>query len=191
MFYDIVLHIKGKKSGVVWKGEVLMKRYKTMIILFCIAIILAVFLVTTNRSEQRYFFIDQVQFPLIELQGIIKMQEDDGWDKPQLISNKTITIIDSLWYGTASYSFPNKALSAKDHDLLSGINSALQKLPMNDNYQIAKWAEQDIKRAKILNEALKDAGLAMETSYNKEWNFFIEQCEILSEKLIEYGYYEF
>lgn len=166
------------------------RRKKVMIGFSCFAVILAIFLVTTFiRAEQRYIFIDQVQLTLVELQGIINMQERDGWDNPQLISNKTSTIIPSLSYGTASYSYPNKALSAKEHKLLARINTALQWLPMNENYKIAEWTEDDIKRAKIFNKALKDAGLAMNTTVWNEWDFFIKQCEILVKKLYEYKYF--
>lgn len=171
-------------------GDILTKRKKIIIGFSCIVILLTIILATiVIRSEQRDFFIKQVQFPLVELQGIFNMQEKDGWDNPQLISNKTSTIIPSLWYGTASYSFPNKALSDEEQKLLARINTALNWLPMNDNYTMAEWTEDDIKKAKILNEALKDAGFAMDTTVWGEWDFFIKQCEILVNKLFEYGYF--
>ncbi|MBK3495169.1 hypothetical protein JFL43_09935 [Viridibacillus sp. YIM B01967] len=159
---------------------------KTTIILSSLVAVLIIslgYVLYLNQWHQKQYFLDNTQSSLVELQGIIAFQEDENWENPQLISNKLQIIIDDLWYGTTSYTFPSKVLNKEELTMLVTIANTLQQLPNNDVYAIAEWSKEDIEKAKIVNNALIKADLKMETTILVDWETFIKQCAIFKEEL--------
>ena len=132
-----------------------------------------------NKFHQKQYFLDNIQWSLVELQGILAMQEETDWDNPQLVSNQLQILLNNLWYGLEPHTYPSKALNEKERNMLVNIGNYLQGLPNNDIYSLPEWSKENIENARALNEALIEADLKMNTTISMDWKTFIKQCEIL------------
>lgn len=170
------------------KGSWLIKKEKKIRIIYSLIsltmISVILFMLYLNSWHQKQYFLDNIQYPLVELQGILQQQETEGWNNPQIVSNQLNLILDDLWYGTASHTFPSKGLSKEEMETIQKIASALNQLPTNSNYQLSTWTEEDIKKAQFVNQALIKAELKMENTISVDWDYFMAQCEILQQELL-------
>lgn len=150
------------------------------ILIICIGVIFY-----WNQWHQKQYFLYNLQMPLVELQGILAQQQRENWNHPELISNHVYIIMDDLEYVISENSFPSKVLSDEEKFMFGRIYAALHQLPTNETYHLAQWRKDDIKKAKIVNEALMKAKLEMETTIYVDWDIFMAQCKILDEELLK------
>lgn len=151
-------------------------------VLIVLVIVIGMILIR-NQWHQKQYFLDNIQTPLVELQGILAMQEETDWDNPQLVSNQLQILLHSFRYGLESHTYPSKGLNERERNMLVNIGHSLQRLPNNDNYSLPEWSRDSIESARILNAALIEADLRMNTTISVDWKTFITQCEILETEL--------
>ena len=140
----------------------------------------------SNQWHQQQYFLDKVQGPLVELQGIIEHQERNEWSEPQLVSNQLHVLVDFLEYGLQNHTFPSKTLSRSEYEHLQVLASFMRSLPNHEIYSSATWDESSIQRAEQLNAALKASNLKMRTTINVDWDAFNEKINVLI-KALEIG----
>ncbi|MCM3634501.1 hypothetical protein [Paenibacillus camelliae] len=140
-------------------------------------------MIYSNHWHQQQYFISHIQGPLVELQGILEYQQTSSWNEPQLVSNQLYVLIASLDYGLQKNSYPSKLLSRSEYDQFQRLEAYLRALPNHKTYSSAQWDELSIRRAEHLKDALKEAGLMMNTTISPAWSSFIDQIMILTKEL--------
>lgn len=136
-----------------------------------------------NQWHQQQYFLDNVQGPLVELQGILEYQEQNEWSEPELVSNQLHVIVSSLGYGLQKHSYPSRALSRSEYTQLQSLTTYLRSLPNHEIYSSGVWDESSIQRAEQLNTALKASNLKLRTTISVNWDAFIKQINVLTNEL--------
>jgi len=137
--------------------------------------------VIQNQNQQRQYFLDQIQHPLIELQGIIEHQKEHNWDNPRLVIQQLDKIRYTIVYGTSSSAF--SVLSNGEKNKLMQIYSYMSRLPSDTLYELASWANDDTKVMIEIDSALIKANFKTSSSIENNWRSFMQQCDILIEEL--------
>jgi len=152
----------------------------TLLVVFGTIIAITIY---SNKWHQQQYFLDNVQRPLVELQGIIEHQERNGWSEPQLISNQLRVIVASLDYGLQRHAYPAKSLSRSEQAQLFALKTYLRSLPNHEIYSSATWDESSIQQIEQFNEALIASNLKLRTTISVNWHAFIEKINVLTKEL--------
>lgn len=152
----------------------------TLLVVFGTIIAITIY---SNQWHQQQYFLDNVQRPLVELQGIIEHQERSGWSEPQLVSNQLHVIVASLEYGLQQHAYPAKSLSRSEREQLVALKIYLRSFPNHEIYSSATWDESSIQQIEQFNEALIASNLKLRTTISVNWDAFIEKINVLMSQL--------
>lgn len=151
--------------------------------IFGLFVAIICFMLYLNNWHQKQYFYDTVEPFLIELQGVLQLQEEEKLDDPQIISNQLQVTIQALEYGALSHTFPSKALSNEQKNQLMSISVVLQRLPTNTLYSTRTWDKEDLEHAQLVNEALQTADFQTNSMSSDSWKHFLKKVDILYKEL--------
>lgn len=166
-----------------------MKLTKRKKVLFRISIGLNIFLIAivawgiiTMNFVKEQVFITEVQYNLVELEGLIENQIDDNWSEPNLVTTKLGDVMNGIWLGMTT----GKQLgtfSKSDNDILELLYSKLNQYPKDELYRFVDLTEEDKKNFEELRETLREVGLGLNITISANMDSIINQAEKLNEKI--------
>lgn len=138
-----------------------------------------------HNFQQELYFLDEIQAPLVQLQATINYQKENKWKNPELISYQASTVQNALEKVSDESHFAHSKLTEHEQSNLLQINKALQKLPQNTEYKIARWKKDDQQHAIALEKNLKKAKLSNDVTNHVDYKGFMKQCQMVANELKE------
>ncbi|WP_397538973.1 hypothetical protein [Rummeliibacillus pycnus] len=127
--------------------------------------------------QQNNYFIEEIQEPLVELQGMIHDQQESNWKHPELVSFQAYKIQKAIKDVLQERHFAHSKLKEEEKSNLREINQALQSLPQNTSKTIAKWKKKDKQNALTFEKALV---LAKMDTNEADYKKFMNKCKIVA-----------
>ncbi|MFJ8261131.1 hypothetical protein ACIQ4I_04100 [Rummeliibacillus sp. NPDC094406] len=127
--------------------------------------------------QQNNYFIEEIQEPLVELQGMIHDQQENNWKHPELVSFQAYKIQKAIKDVLQERHFAHSKLKEEEKSNLRDINQALQSLPQNTSQTIAIWKKKDKQNALTFEKALVHA--KMDTN-EEDYKKFMNKCKIIA-----------
>ncbi|WP_083676156.1 hypothetical protein MHI37_15090 [Paenibacillus sp. FSL H8-0548] len=132
-------------------------------------------------SKKKPIYAD-IQYKLVELEGLIAFEEENNWSTPHLVTNKLSNIVDLLYLGIDAN---RKWLwtSAEDVTVLEKLYSKLSQYPVDELYKHAVLEAEDKEHYVELRAMLREAGIGMRISHGYDWGLFIQKVKKLYESI--------
>lgn len=130
--------------------------------------------------------LTEVQHNLVELEGLIGKQMDDGWNEPNLVTTELGDVLNGIWLGMTT-GVQLGTLSNNDKEVLRNLHIKLNRYPHDELYSFTELTEKDKEDFEDLRTLLRDAGLGINIGISKSIESFMKQAEELEEK-INYSY---
>lgn len=126
-------------------------------------------------SKKKPIYAD-IQYKLVELEGLIAFEEENNWSTPHLVTNKLSNIVDLLYLGIDAN---RKWLwtSAEDVTVLEKLYSKLSQYPVDELYKHAVLEAEDKEHYVELRAMLREAGIGMRISHGYDWGLFIQKVK--------------
>ncbi|WP_208586163.1 hypothetical protein [Gracilibacillus suaedae] len=145
-----------------------------------IAIVIWGFIKMNFVKEQ--VLLTEVQYNLVELEGLIAHQSDNNWSEPNLVTTELGDILEGISLGITTGEQLG-TLSNSDKKTLSLLYSKLNQYPNDELYSFVDLTEDDKKNFEQLREILRDVGLGLNISISNSMDPFMRKVEELEEKL--------
>lgn len=123
-------------------------------------------------------YLADVQWRLVELDGVILDQREDDWSKPDLVVTKLDSVLDGL-RGANEITRGSHWLSRAEEKRLQRLEAALQMFPHNESYGFVEITKRDQEAFEGLQLKLEEAGIAMGGMMSDDWDAFMEKSERL------------
>lgn len=158
------------------------KKQKTF---FGLSLVINVFLIvylvngflqmSLNHKE---LFYSEVQYKLIELDGLIENQKENDWTEPNLVTTQLGDVLNGINVATSSANYTGW-LKNDDQETMESLNNTLSQYPHDELYEFSVLTQSDKNDFEDLQLKLQNVGFGMNmTSYN-DWEFFIDSVEEL------------
>lgn len=121
-------------------------------------------------------FYSEVQYKLVELDGLIDIQKHNKWENPNLVTAQMSDILNGIDVSTNSGNYSGW-LSNKDRMKMEKLRSGLSRYPHDELYEVSVIAQSDKKRFEDLQLELQNAGIGMGIQINNDWKSFISKVE--------------
>ncbi|WP_018930720.1 hypothetical protein [Gracilibacillus lacisalsi] len=145
-----------------------------------IAIVIWGFIKMNFVKEQ--VLLTEVQYNLVELEGLIAHQSENNWSEPNLVTTELRDILEGISLGITTGEQLG-TLSNSDKQTLNRLYSKLHQYPNDELYRFVDLTEDDKKNFEQLREMLRDVGLGLNMSISSSMDSFMKQAEELEEKL--------
>ncbi|WP_238343510.1 hypothetical protein [Gracilibacillus saliphilus] len=127
-------------------------------------------------------FLTEVQYNLVELEGLIAHQSENNWSEPNLVTIELGDILEGISLGITTGEQLG-TLSNSDKKTLSHLYSKLNQYSNDVLYSFVELTEDDKKNFEQLREILRDVGLDLNISISNSMGPFMRKVEELEEKL--------
>lgn len=128
--------------------------------------------------------VTEVQYRLVELEGIIAYQTDENWSEPNLVTAKLGDVLNGIWLGMTTGEQLG-TLSKSDKEVLELLYSKLNQYPNDELYSFTDLTEEDKQNFEDLRKTLREVELGLNISFSADMDSFMSQAEALNKK-IEY-----
>ncbi len=172
-----IYHMRGDKLS---KKRKLIFRILIGLNILLIAIVIWGFIKMNFVKEQ--VLLTEVQYNLVELEGLIAHQSDNNWSEPNLVTTELGDILEGISLGITTGEQLG-TLSNSDKKTLSLLYSKLNQYPNDELYSFVDLTEDDKKNFEQLREILRDVGLGLNISISNSMDPFMRKVEELEEKL--------
>lgn len=126
--------------------------------------------------------LTEVQYNLVELEGLIANQIDGNWSEPNLVTTELGDVLNGISLGITTGEQLG-TLSNSDKEILEKLHSRLNQFPNDELYSFIDLTEEDKKSFEELREILRDVGLGLNISISASMDSFMKQAEELLEKI--------
>ena len=133
--------------------------------------------------QQNNYFIEEIQEPLVELQEMIRDQQENNWKHPELVSFQAYKIQKAIKDVLQERHFAHSKLKEEEKSNLREINQALQNLPQNTSTSIAKWKKKDKQNALTFEKALVHAKMDTNETIEEDYKKFMNKCKIVASEI--------
>ncbi|MGG0655404.1 hypothetical protein [Rummeliibacillus pycnus] len=137
--------------------------------------------------QQNNYFIEEIQEPLVVLQGMIRNQQENNWKDPELVSFQADKIQNAIRAVLQERHFAHSKLKEEEKSNLREINQILQTLPQNTSQTLAEWKKADKQNALALEKALIHANLDTNETIEGDYKKFMNQCKIVAKEIAQYN----
>ncbi|QED47969.1 hypothetical protein [Cytobacillus dafuensis] len=125
-------------------------------------------------------FYTEVQYKLVELDGLIEHQKKNDWSDPNLVTTQLGDVLNGLDVATNSGKYSGW-LSNDERMTMERLNSALRQYPHDELYKFDVLTQSDKNDFEDLQSKLQNVGFGMDMTISNDWKTFI----IKSEKLLD------
>lgn len=130
-----------------------------------------------NLAHTELFF-SEVQYKLVELDGLIEIQKKHNWNNPNLVTAQMSDVLNGIDVATNTGKYSGW-LSDKDRMKMEKLSSGLRRYPHDELYELSVITESDEKRFEDLQVELQNVGIGMGTQIGSDWKTFISKAEEL------------
>lgn len=128
-----------------------------------------------NHKE---LFYSEVQFKLIELDGLIENQKENDWTEPNLVTTQLGDVLNGIHVATSSANYTGW-LNNDDQETMESLNNTLSQYPHDELYEFSVLTQSDKNDFEDLQLKLQNVGIGMNMTSNNDWESFIERVEEL------------
>ncbi|MEM4991984.1 hypothetical protein WKH56_05540 [Priestia sp. SB1] len=134
-------------------------------------------------SAHKELFYSEVQYKLVELDGLIEHQKKNAWSEPNLVTTKLSDVLNGLDAATNNGKHSGW-LSKDDQMVMEHLDMALRQYPHDELYKFSVLTKSNKDEFEELQLKLKKVGFGMNMTISNDWKSFITKSEKLS-SLIE------
>ncbi|MDW0115220.1 hypothetical protein QT711_18885 [Sporosarcina saromensis] len=162
------------------------KKYKVLLVSSIIAnIVFVIALVwgylTVNLMNEQLFYTE-VQYKLVELDGLIEQQKENNWSEPNLVTTQLSAVLNGIEVATSSAKYA-KWISNEERLLMEHLYAALARYPHDELYTFSDVSESDRKDFEALQAELQNIGIGMNMTMSTDWKTFIDKVETFVKEL--------
>ncbi|WP_231505596.1 hypothetical protein [Bacillus sp. EB01] len=117
--------------------------------------------------------LTEVQYNLVELEGLIANQSEKNWPEPNLVTTKLGDVLNGILLGKTTGEQLG-ILSENDEKILTNLYTKLNRYPNDELYSFIEVSEEGKKNFEELREVLREAGLGLNISISASYGFFYE-----------------
>ena len=142
-------------------------------------VLLAIVLIThyLNQNTVHEVLFVEVQYSLVELDGVIQYQQTNEWSEPNLVTSKLNEVLNRLETAKNSGSYSGW-LSKTEKKIMEQFYMTLSLFPHNQSYEFSVLNQSDIQRFEALRSSLRSVGIGMDLQ-STDWEGFISAVERL------------
>lgn len=133
----------------------------------------------------RELFYSEVQYNLVELDGLIEQQKMKNWPEPNLVTTQLGDVLNGLEVATNSGKYSGW-LSNNDRMIMERLNNALRQYPHDGLYKFSVLTQSDKSDFEDLQSKLQDVGFGMNMTISNDWESFINKSDKLLALLEDY-----
>ncbi|MED4404114.1 hypothetical protein [Metabacillus fastidiosus] len=123
-------------------------------------------------------FYSEVQYKLVELDGLIEHQKKNDWSDPNLVTTQLGDVLNGLDVAINSGKY-SSWLSNNERMTMERLDYTLRLYPHDELYKFSVLTESDKKEFEDLQSKLKNVGFGMNMTISKDWKTFINKSEKL------------
>lgn len=148
-------------------------------------VLLIIFLVIgylkMNLVHEELFY-SEVQYKLVELDGLIEAQKNEGWSEPNVVTTQLGDVLDGIDVAVGSGKYSGW-LSTNEKSTMERLDNALRQYPHDVLYKFSVVTQQDKESFEVLQSHLQKVGFGMNMTISNDWETFIGNSENLLELL--------
>ena len=127
--------------------------------------------------------LTEVQYHLVELEGLIAYQIDESWSEPNMVTIELSEVLNGLSLSITTGEQLG-SLSKNDKEILQRLYSRLNQYPRHVLYNHVDLTEEDKKNFEVLRKTLREVGIGLNISISGSMDDFMKKAEELVDKLI-------
>jgi hypothetical protein len=123
-------------------------------------------------------FYSEVQFKLVELDGLIEHQKVNDWSEPNLVTTQLGDVLNGIDVATYSGIYSGW-LSNNERMTMERLDSALRQYPHDELYEFNVLTQSDKNNFEDLQSKIQNVGFGMNMTISNDWKTFINKSEKL------------
>lgn len=123
-------------------------------------------------------FYSEVQYELVELDGLIEHQKKNEWSEPNLVTTQLGDVLNGLDVATNSGKYLGW-LSNNERMTMERLDNALRQYPHDELYEFSVLTQSDKDSFEDLQSKLQNVGFGMNMTISNDWKTFINKSEKL------------
>jgi len=149
-----------------------------------VAIVLTVLLLTIYHKDQASREVKSdlgfrlISNDLIQLEGAIMFQMDNGWFDPNNVIEKVEDVKESI-HITMNVAGTLNELSSEDEAVLTRLADYFERFPDYSGFPNHRLDQRELQRFEQLRRKLREAGWGMKIGYSSDWDELIEKANKL------------
>ena len=162
-----------KKKKILFRGSIIVN------VLLIIIIIIGYLKMNLVHEE---LFYSEVQWKLVELDGLITYQIENDWSEPNLATTQMGDILNGIEVAKNSGQYSGW-IANKERETMERLYAALSRYPHDYIYEFSNVTQEDQQHFEDLQEMLQSVGFGMNMTISNEWKTFLAKSEKLLELL--------
>lgn len=158
-----------KKQKMLFGGSILVN-------LILIIIVIVGYLKMNLVHEQ--LFYSEVQWKLVELDGLIEHQKETNWSEPNLVTTQMSAILNGIFVAKSSGEYSGW-ISSNERMTMESLYAALNRYPHDEIYTFSELTQADKESFEDLQVKLQNLGFGMEMTISNDWKTFLNKAEKL------------
>lgn len=123
-------------------------------------------------------FYSEVQYKLVELDGLIEHQKKNDWSESNLVTTQLGVVLNGFDVATNSGKYSGW-LSNNDRMTMERLDNALRQYPHDELYAFSVLTQSDKDNFEDLQSKLQNVGFGMNMTISNDWKTFINKSEKL------------
>ncbi|TPF18410.1 hypothetical protein [Priestia megaterium] len=123
-------------------------------------------------------FYSEVQYKLVELNGLIEYQKKNEWPDPNLVTTQLGDVLNELDVATNSGKYSNW-LSNDERTIMERLDNILRQHSHDELYKFSVLTQSDKNDFEDLQLKLQNVGFGMNMTISQDWKTFINKSEKL------------
>lgn len=119
-------------------------------------------------------FYSEVQYKLVELDGLIEHQKQNDWSESNLVTTQLGDVLNGLDVATNSGKYSGW-LSNDERMTMERLDNALRQYPHDELYKFSVLTQSDKNDFEDLQSKLQNVGFGMNMTISNDWKTFIKK----------------
>ncbi|WHX98072.1 hypothetical protein [Neobacillus sp. DY30] len=119
-------------------------------------------------------FYSEVQYKLVELDGLVEYQKKNDWSEPNLVTTQLGDVLNGLDVATNNGKYSGW-LSNDERMTMECLDNALRQYPHDELYKFRVLTQSDKNDFEDLQSKLQNVGFGMNMTINNDWKSFIDK----------------
>lgn len=119
-------------------------------------------------------FYSEVQYKLVELDGLIEHQKQNDWSEFNLVTTQLGDVLNGLDVATNSGKYSGW-LSNDERMTMERLDNALRQYPHDELYKFSVLTQSDKNDFEDLQSKLQNVGFGMNMTISNDWKTFINK----------------
>lgn len=127
-------------------------------------------------------FYSEVQWKLVELDGLIEHQKKSDWSEPNLVTTQMSAILNGIFVAKSSGEYSGW-ISSNERMTMESLYAVLSRYPHDEIYKLSELTRVDKENFEHLQVKLQDLGFGMGMTISNDWKTFLNKVEQLIDLL--------